>query len=79
MVHYEQSWVGTLNPPPICPKCGSHRTQVVGLSSDGQTIIVRCNVCGERSEVKQIPDEDAARPERLPATGAGDIFEWLNT
>ena len=37
------------NPPPTCPKCGSHRTEVVGRSDDGRTLTVRCNSCGERS------------------------------
>jgi uncharacterized Zn finger protein len=38
-------------PPPICPKCGSHRTEVVGRSDDAARIVIRCNNCGERSTV----------------------------
>ncbi len=37
--------------PPVCPKCGSHRTVIVGRSDDGGTIVLRCNTCGERSEI----------------------------
>ena len=50
MVHYRPSG-GRLGvtPPPTCPKCGSHRTEVVGRSDDGRTLTVRCNACGERS------------------------------
>jgi hypothetical protein len=35
--------------PPICPKCGSHRTQIVGRLEDGKTLILRCNACGALS------------------------------
>jgi hypothetical protein len=51
MVYYGQRLLAAQLPPPVCPKCGSHRTQVVGRSSDAQTVIVRCNSCGERSSV----------------------------
>jgi hypothetical protein len=44
------------NPPPICPKCGNHRTEIVGVSSDRLTVVIRCNVCGERSEIKATPE-----------------------
>ena len=52
MVHYDRSANSIQRPPPSCPKCGSHRTQIVGLSDEGQTVVVRCTACGERSEVK---------------------------
>ena len=33
--------------PPVCPKCGSHRTEVIGQSeTDPTKRTVRCNVCG---------------------------------
>ncbi|HKT80033.1 MAG TPA: hypothetical protein VJP86_07415 [Vicinamibacterales bacterium] len=51
MVHYGPKQYAAQMPPPICPKCGSHRTQIVGRSPEGQTMIVRCNTCGERSSV----------------------------
>ncbi len=50
MVHYVPHAVAQ-TPPPICPKCGSHRTEIVGRSNDGQTMTLRCNICGERSVV----------------------------
>jgi len=42
-------------PPPICPKCGSHRTEIVGRSADGETIDLRCNVCGNRTRIPVRP------------------------
>ena len=52
MVHYDPSLAAIRQPPPTCRECGSHRTQVVGLADDGRTVIIRCNDCGKRSEVK---------------------------
>ena len=34
--------------PPVCPKCGSHRTEVIG-KTDAKKNIVRCNACGSIS------------------------------
>lgn len=51
MVHYNPPLNAAQTPPPICPKCGSHRTEIVGRSSTGETIILRCLACGERSRV----------------------------
>ena len=51
MVHYNPPMFAAQIPPPICPKCGSHRTVIVGRSDDGETIVLRCNACGERSEL----------------------------
>ena len=67
MVSYEHASGVVHRPPHICPKCGSHRTQVVGLSDDGHTVIVRCNACGERSEIRIEPEStDGASDWRLP-------------
>jgi uncharacterized Zn finger protein len=63
MVHYNPERSAAQTPPPVCPKCGSHRTQVVGISDDGREIHVRCNACGERSVMPL--DE----PERMPVAG----------
>jgi len=35
--------------PPVCPKCGSHRTEVIG-KTEADKNIVRCNVCGTISK-----------------------------
>lgn len=51
MVHYGPEKHAAQLPPPICPKCGSHRTQIVGRSNDVRSMVVRCNACGERSSV----------------------------
>ena len=33
--------------PPVCPKCGSHRTEVIGQSEgEPEKRTVRCNTCG---------------------------------
>ena len=50
MVHYDPDPVPAHTPPPVCPKCGSHRTQIVG-TSEGGIVTLRCNNCGERSTV----------------------------
>jgi transcription elongation factor Elf1 len=51
MVHYGPT-VHPIQPPsPICPKCGSHRTQIVGRSEDAKVLTIRCSSCGERSSV----------------------------
>jgi hypothetical protein len=49
MVHYGPDRQTAANLPPICPKCGSHRTQIIGRLEDGKTLIVRCNACGSHS------------------------------
>jgi hypothetical protein len=51
MADYDLGAVTVKPPPPLCPKCGSHRTEIVGQSPDGRVLIIRCNACGERSEV----------------------------
>jgi hypothetical protein len=38
-------------PPQLCTKCGSHRTQIIGRLEDGKTLIIRCNACGAHSTV----------------------------
>ncbi len=51
MVHYGPKKDAAQVRPPVCPKCGSHRTEIVDRTHDTQTIIVRCHACGERSIV----------------------------
>jgi uncharacterized Zn finger protein len=36
--------------PQFCPKCGSHRTEIIGNSDDGREPVVRCNACGTISK-----------------------------
>ena len=53
MVHYDPNSLKAAQPlPPVCPRCGNHRTEIVGVSEDGRTMTVRCNACGERSRVE---------------------------
>jgi Zn finger protein HypA/HybF involved in hydrogenase expression len=52
MVHYNPTQkFAAQTPAPRCPKCGSHRTEIVGFSDDLKTVHVRCGVCGARSEL----------------------------
>jgi hypothetical protein len=51
MVHYNTERSAAQIPPPTCPKCGSHRTQIIGRLEDGRTLILRCNVCGAHSTI----------------------------
>jgi hypothetical protein len=61
------------NPPPICPRCGSHRTEIVGLSEDGRTLTLRCNACGQRSTVPLEPEACAS-----PVPAAGNVTAALD-
>ncbi len=40
--------------PPVCPKCGSHRTEVIG-KTDADKDIVRCHACGAISKILNTP------------------------
>jgi len=53
MVNFTTSHEYHLRPevPPNCPKCGSHRTQIIGKSDDPTKQTVRCNACGAISTV----------------------------
>lgn len=51
MVHYDTAASAAPKSMALCPKCGSHRTEVVGKSADDSVLVIRCNVCGERSEI----------------------------
>ncbi|HZR24158.1 MAG TPA: hypothetical protein VFA59_11260 [Vicinamibacterales bacterium] len=51
MVHYDAAASVAPKPMALCPKCGSHRTEVVGKSLDDAVVVIRCNACGERSEI----------------------------
>ena len=65
MVHYRPGGrYAVHNPPPTCPKCGSHRTEVVGRSDDGRTLTVRCNSCGERS--KRVVESNTSGEDMTP-------------
>jgi uncharacterized Zn finger protein len=59
MVHYDPNARNAAQGvPPLCPKCGSHRTEVVGRSEDLKTVTLRCNACGERSQMPVDKDGD---------------------
>jgi len=61
MVHYDPTRAAAQTPPPICPKCGSHRTEIVGRTDNGATLVLRCNACGERSRVSVPVDEQSSK------------------
>ena len=51
MVHYNpKPWSAAQRPSPLCPKCGSHRTEIVGQSKDSKVTFLRCGACGAHSE-----------------------------
>ena len=56
------------NLPQICPKCGSHRTQIVGRLEDGKTLILRCNACGTLSTLLPSGWEADTIDSLMPAT-----------
>jgi hypothetical protein len=68
MVHYDPAAAPPVKPPTLCPKCGSHRTEIVDKSVDASIVVVRCNACGARSEIANpsyaqaapVTDEDLA-------------------
>ena len=51
MVHFKDGLEALKRPeaPPVCPKCGSHRTEVIGKTETDKAI-VRCNACGTISK-----------------------------
>ena len=69
MVHYDASPDRLPVQVTLCPKCGSHRTEVVGKSQDAEVVVIRCNVCGELSEV--------ANPAQGAAAAAPDIASLM--
>ena len=42
-------------PPHLCPKCGSHRTRMIGKSELEALTYVRCEACGQ---VSAVPKEE---------------------
>jgi uncharacterized Zn finger protein len=73
MVHYNPEWHAVQPLPPVCPKCGSHRTQVVGRSDDGRTVILRCSSCGERASVEIANEEADAQVAQPPRSETANI------
>lgn len=59
MVHFSPKLEAVYRPsaPPVCPKCGSHRTEVIGKSDDPTKQTVRCNACGA---ISTVPVNEAA-------------------
>ena len=53
MAHYDDATRSATpqTASPLCPKCGSHRTEIIGATDLPRTDVVRCNACGERSVV----------------------------
>ena len=59
LVYYDAAMVtAPLTIPRVGPKCGSHRTEEVGHSTNGETIASHCNAGDARSEVT--PEDDRA-------------------
>jgi hypothetical protein len=73
MVYYGQRLHPAQPPPPVCPKCGSHRTQIVGRSNDARTVVVRCSACGERSSLIVADNPDSEPSSQLD----GELIEMI--
>jgi len=60
MVHFDPEFEAVSRPPtpPVCPKCGNHRTEIIGKLDDPTKRTVRCNACGAISTVP-IEHEDS--------------------
>src|SRR6266851_6395678 len=39
-------------PPPVCPQCGNHRTEVVDTTESPRRMMIRCNACGMHSVLR---------------------------
>ncbi len=59
MVHFTPKVEALKYPltPPVCPKCGSHRTEIIGTHEDTTKQTLRCNACGA---ISQVPVNEAA-------------------
>ena len=73
MVHYDPTASGSPKAPPLCPKCGSHRTEIVGKSPDDAVLIIRCNACGARSEIANPAQDEGAAAAGIPSLMKGFI------
>ena len=74
MVHYDPDSLKAAQPhPPVCPRCGSHRTEIIGLSDDGRTMTLRCNACGERSRIDIVPAADGRRARAHDEDGSEEL------
>jgi hypothetical protein len=59
------------SPPPVCPQCGNHRTEVVDTTESPRRMMIRCNACGMHSVVRG--DEDTGAATNSNAAGVADI------
>lgn len=75
MVYYmTHNTVGVRLPPvpPVCPKCGSHRTQIIGTFGEANTLNIRCATCGE---VSTVPVPQAESQRHTSTTEPAEQFE----
>ena len=61
MVYYDPRQMAPTIPP-VCPKCGSHRTEIIGVTDTPPTLVLRCSKCGALSTV---PIEERDSRERI--------------
>jgi len=66
------------NPPAICPNCGSHRTEIVDFSNDRQTVVIRCNACGNRWKI-QATLENRLTTMRFFEVDSFRVLNWQHT
>jgi hypothetical protein len=52
-------------PPPVCPQCGNHRTEVVDTTESPRRMMIRCNACGMHSVLQGDGDTGAAKTKNV--------------
>ena len=63
--------------PPVCPKCGSHRTEIIGKADDPTERTVRCNACGAISVVYTNLSRNEALLQNEDFRAPGNLVEGL--
>ena len=60
-------------PPPVCPQCGSHRTEVVDTTESPRRMMIRCNACGMHSVLRGDGDTGAAKPKDVTSAATVSV------
>jgi hypothetical protein len=60
MAHHTGPRYAVQTPPPACPQCGNHRTEVVDATESPRRMMIRCSACGMHSVIRG--DRDTGVP-----------------
>src|ERR1700736_4994013 len=71
MVQQSGSRHTSQTPPPVCPQCGNHRTEVVDTTESPRRMMIRCNACGMHSVLRG--DGDAGAAKTKDVTSAANV------